>query len=131
MLLLASRWFDTRSRELLAERGWPPLSAGQTLLFAQLLPGHITVSELARRLGHSRQATHEMVRGLAELGFLALVVDPQHRGRRLVCLTPRGDALVADSYTVLDEVESTLDARHTSALRTALAGLRLHDVDRS
>lgn len=54
LLLLAGRWFDTRSRALLAERGWPPLSAPQTLLFAQLLPGRITVSELARRLGNSR-----------------------------------------------------------------------------
>lgn len=125
MLLLASRWFDTVSRERLVERGWPPLSAAQTLLFAQLLPGRVSVSELARRLGHSRQATHEMVRGLVQLGFLELIDDPGRRGGRLVCLTPHGNELVADSYVVLHELETILDSEHVNALRVALTALRL------
>ena len=125
MLLLASRWFDRLSRDRLAERGWPRLSAAQTLLFAQLIPGPITVAELARRLGHSRQATHEMVRGLVELSFLELAEDPARRRGRLVCLTPRGHELVADSVVVLDEIEATLAPEHTRALRRALTELRL------
>jgi DNA-binding MarR family transcriptional regulator len=126
LLLLASRWFDTVSRERLVERGWPPLSAAQTLLFAQLWPGDITVAELARRLGNSRQATHEMVRGLVALGFLELADDPRRRGGRLVRLTPRGYDLFADSADVLNEIEASLDREHTRSLRTALAGLGLH-----
>lgn len=69
-----------------------------------------------------------MVRGLVELGFLYLVEDPRHRGRRLVCLTARGNDLVADSYAVLDGLESTLDAGATRALRRALADLGLDDT---
>ncbi|RBY75440.1 MarR family transcriptional regulator [Blastococcus sp. TF02-09] len=130
-MLLASRWFDAQSRELLAQRGWPRLSAAQTLLFAQLLPGGITVAELARRLGTSRQATHEMVRGLVSLGFLELADDPRRRGGRLVHLTPYGHELVADSYTVLRQLETTLPTRHMDALRKALGTLRLSPYEQS
>lgn len=124
-LLLASRWFDERSRAQLSQRGWPPLSAGQTLLFAHLVPDGVTVAELARRLGNSRQATHEMVRGLVDLDLLCLQDDPRRRGGRLVFLTVRGRALFEDSAEVLGAIEATLDPQHTRVLRRSLGALRL------
>ncbi|MCF6745808.1 hypothetical protein E9529_16295 [Blastococcus sp. KM273128] len=124
-LPLASRWFDARSRERLVELGWPPLSAGQTLLFAHLVPDGVTVAELARRLGNSRQATHEMVRGLVDLDLLCLQDDPRRRGGRLVLLTARGRVLFDDCARVLDDIEATLDRGHTRALRRSLGALCL------
>ncbi|RBY96892.1 MarR family transcriptional regulator [Blastococcus sp. TF02-8] len=125
LLLLASRWFDAVSREQLARLGWPRLSAGQTLFFAHLLPDGVSVAELARRLGNSRQATHQMVRGLVDLGFLRVEDDPSRRGGRLVFLAPRGHDLFSDSVKVLGDIENTLEPRHVQALRGALQSLRL------
>jgi DNA-binding MarR family transcriptional regulator len=121
LLLFAGRWFDARSREELERRGWPRLTAAQSLLFAQLGDDQVPPAELARRLGHTRQATSELVDGLVRLGLLARGDDPARRGGRLVCITPRGRALAADAYQVLLDLEAGLGARRVRALRRHLA----------
>lgn len=129
LLLLASRWFDVRSRDELERRGWPRLSAAQSLLFAHLAEDGVTAAELARRLGNSRQATHELVQGLVRLGLLELTDDPRRRGGRLVCLTPAGRNLALDAYEILEELEAGLGADRAGALRTVLLDLDLDPGD--
>src|SRR4051794_19937205 len=98
LLLRASRWFDARSREELERRGWPRLSAAQTALFAHLEENGIAPAELARRLGHTRQATSDLVNGLVRLDLVQVLDDPDRRGGRLVCVTPRGRELAIDAH---------------------------------
>jgi DNA-binding MarR family transcriptional regulator len=125
LLLMASRWFDLSSRAELQRRGWPALSGAQTLLFAHLREDSITPAELARRLGNSRQATHELIQGLVRLDLLQLTVDPRRRGGRLVCLTPRGRKLARDAYEILRDLETRLEPEHVTALRWHLQELGL------
>lgn len=125
LLYLAGQWFDVRTREELERRGWPRLSAAQTALFAHLEEDGVPPAELARRLGHSRQATHEMVHGLVRLALLQVLDDPRRRGGRLVCVTPRGRALALDAYGILLELEEGLGTEHVATLRRVLEDLDL------
>ncbi|GAA4757327.1 hypothetical protein GCM10023328_46530 [Modestobacter marinus] len=124
LLLLASRWFDARSRDLLEEEeeeGWPRLSPAQTLLFAVLDEGGTPPAELARRLGNSRQATGQLIDGLHRLGLVELVDNSCRRGGRLVRYSPRGQELRAAAYRILAELEASLGARRARTLRRLLA----------
>jgi DNA-binding MarR family transcriptional regulator len=109
LLLAGSRWFDRRLLEHLAERGWR-LSAPQSLVFAHLDPGGTRPAELARRLGTSRQAAHELVAGLQRAGVLDVVPDPGDRRGRLVVLTADGRRLARTAQEHLQQLERELAA---------------------
>jgi DNA-binding MarR family transcriptional regulator len=122
LLLRASRWFDAALREELAARGWPRLSAAQSLVFAFLGPDGTPPATLARLLGTTRQATHDLVGGLVCQGLLDVVDDPARRRGRLVRLTAEGRALAADAVHVLAVLEAGLPPGRAGALRESLAG---------
>jgi DNA-binding MarR family transcriptional regulator len=72
LLLRASRWFDRQLLKGLQAAGWPALTAAQSLVLAHLDRTGTPPAELARRLGHSRQATHQLLTGLVTLNLLDL-----------------------------------------------------------
>jgi DNA-binding MarR family transcriptional regulator len=121
LLLLASRWFDNQSLTELARRGWPRLSSAQSLLFAYIDEAGTPPAELARRLGHSRQATHQLVEGLVQLGLLEVGDDPGRRGGRLVRPSDRGMALATEAAMILRELETSLGTHRARTLRRLLA----------
>lgn len=109
LLLRAGQWFDQQLRIALAESGQPQLSPAQSLVFAELDPGGTPPAELARRLGHTRQAVQDLVAGLTRLDLLAVTDDPRRRGGRLVRLTPSGERLARDARRILAGLETTVD----------------------
>ena len=123
LLLSASRWLDAQALEELERRGWPRLSPAQSLLFAHLGEGGISPAELARRMGQSRQATHELAHGLVRIGLLAVEVDPGRRGGRLVRPTETGRRLAVDAYNILTALELRLGAGDVATLRRLLSPL--------
>lgn len=123
VLLRASRWFDAQLLERLEGLGWPRLTPAQSLVFAHLSDDGTSPSELARRLGSSRQAAHELVAGLDDLGLLAVVEDPARRRGRLVTLTPTGRRLARDARGVLADLEDQLGRARVEALHGLLDAL--------
>lgn len=121
LLLIAARWFDARSLDELERQGWPRLSPAQSTVFAHLDTRGIAPVELARRLGRSRQATHELIQGLVRLGVVAVHDDPGRSGRTRVCLTEAGLRLSVAGYRVLVDLERQLDEEDVSTLRRVLA----------
>jgi DNA-binding MarR family transcriptional regulator len=121
LLLLASRWFDARSLDELERRGWPRLTPAQSLVFAFLEEDGVSPAELARRLGHTRQATHQLLTGLCRLGLLDIRDDPARRGGRLVLLTERGLELAVTGYRVLRDLEEEFGSARATSLRGLLA----------
>jgi DNA-binding MarR family transcriptional regulator len=111
LLLQAGRAFDAALRVELGNRGWPRLTAAQSLVFAYLGPQGTAPAELARRLGTTRQAQQDLVAGLVRLGLLETVADPARRRGRLVRLTGAGRALAADATGVLAGLEEELGER--------------------
>jgi DNA-binding MarR family transcriptional regulator len=128
LLLQAGRAFDAALREELASRGWPRLSAAQSLVFAHLEPQGTPPAELARRLGTTRQAQQDLVAGLARLGLVETVAAPDRSRGRLVRLTESGRALATDAAGILARFEEELGERATD-LRRLLAEMADVAVD--
>ncbi len=122
-LLRASRWFDSQLLENLEHRGWPSLSPAQSLVFAHLSADGTPPSELARRLGTSRQAAHQLVAGLCRLGLLEVAENPGRRRGRLVMPTASGRALANDAREVLAALEKPLGRARVETLHELLNGL--------
>ncbi|WP_336029201.1 MarR family winged helix-turn-helix transcriptional regulator [Geodermatophilus sp. FMUSA9-8] len=120
LLLLASRWFDACTLDELARRGWPRLSPAQSLLFAFLERDGVPPAELARRLGHTRQAVQDLVDGLVRMDLLEMRSNPARRGGRLVCLTDAGSSLAGEAYDILTELELRIGTRRAKTLRRCL-----------
>lgn len=120
LLLRASRWFDRQLLAGLQREGWPALSPTQSLVFAHLDRDGVTPSELARRLGTSRQATSDLLAGLVRLKLLALQPNPARRGGKLVVLTEQGRALTRDALRLLHDLEVSLGPARSAELRRLL-----------
>lgn len=123
LLLRASRWFDAVLRDELAARGWPRLTAAQSLVLAFLGPAGTPPATLARRLGTTRQATQDLVAGLVGHRLLEVVDDPARRRGRLVRLTAEGRTLAADAVRTLAALEAGLPAGPARMLRRSLTDL--------
>lgn len=72
----ARRWFEEGLLAALEAAGATPVSTTQAQLFAVLDDQGTTVSELARRMGVTRQTAHQAVHGLVATGLLERVRDP-------------------------------------------------------
>lgn len=124
LLLLAFRWVDESLRASLEARGWPRITPSQSMLMANLDRAGTRTAELARRLGVSRQAAHQTVRELEDLGLVQQMEDPTNASAKLVCLTDEGERNVADALAIFADVEATLEHRvgteTVRALRRAL-----------
>ncbi|WP_327149739.1 MarR family winged helix-turn-helix transcriptional regulator [Nocardia sp. NBC_01329] len=74
-------------------------------LFPPLLAGGQRVSELAPRIGVTRQATAQVVGTLERGGYLIRAADPTDRRAKLICLTDRGRAafgILRDSMVAVE-----------------------------
>ena len=120
LLLRSSRWFDRQLLDRLQREGWPALSPAQSLVFAYLDPDGTPPAELARRLGHTRQATSQLVAGLVRLDLLALRPNPGRRGGLLVTMTDRGQAMSIDAGRILQTLEAGLGRASADELRRLL-----------
>jgi DNA-binding MarR family transcriptional regulator len=68
------------------------------------------LSDIAAMNGLSKQAISQTARELADLGYIELLPDPEDARARLITLTERGRALIADSLRSLDAVEAEAEA---------------------
>ncbi|WP_116101225.1 MarR family winged helix-turn-helix transcriptional regulator [Amycolatopsis thermalba] len=120
----ARRWFDEALIAGLARAGAAPVSGTQVALFAVLDPGGTTVSELARRMGVTRQTAHQAVGALTRLGLLEQVPDPSSGRQRLVRRTAEGERTHRTALGILRRAETALALRigrePVRALRAAL-----------
>jgi DNA-binding MarR family transcriptional regulator len=125
LLLRRFRWMDDALRESLEASGWPPITPAQSMVFANLAPGGSTATELAARIGVTRQAVQQTVAGLVRDGLLEAADPGADRRERAVRLTPLGTQNVAAALRVFSDLEATLEerlgARAVRALRETLA----------
>jgi len=111
LLLRGYRWFEDGLLSRLAEAGWPQITRAHSLVFAHLDQAGTRPSELARRIGISRQAVNQTLGELVELGLVELVPDPASRRSKLVVLTPVGNATLGSAHAVFSELEDALADR--------------------
>ncbi|MGJ3243893.1 MAG: MarR family winged helix-turn-helix transcriptional regulator [Opitutales bacterium] len=109
---------------LVEETGYR-ISPADLRLLANLDCGRTYASELARRLGVSRQAINQLLRNLLEQDLVRLETVPNRRTTKWIVITDAGAALINRALHWLDEWESllgaTLGADARDGLRRSLA----------
>ena len=124
LFLNAFRWLDAGFCALMNEKGWPDVPKTNSLVFPHLLVGGIRPAEIARRAGVSRQAVHQVLADLKEMGLVELRADPLDRRAKLVFPTPLGlefDRAVGDSAERVEKVlADRIGEDRVTALRESL-----------
>jgi DNA-binding MarR family transcriptional regulator len=120
----ARRWFEEGLLAALEAGGATPVSPTQAQLFAALDDQGTTISELARRMGVTRQTAHQAVHGLVAAGLLEQTPDPTSARQRLIRRTAEGERIHRQAGLILERLEEQLAERigreNADALRTAL-----------
>jgi DNA-binding MarR family transcriptional regulator len=124
-LLTASAWFDEALLARLAQDGGPSLSPTRSRAFLAMSSGPIRISDLARELDISRQATHKLLDSLEHDDLVERRADDRDQRAHLVTLTDRGRAVARRAVAILSELEDELAQRigtdNVAVLRHALA----------
>src|SRR5690349_1641336 len=97
-----------RAREVTGHARFRPSIAN---LFPHIALEGTRVSDLATRLGISKQAVSKLVAELAGDGLVALLPDPLDARARLVRFTDEGIAAMHAGMTVFREIETDLASR--------------------
>ena len=93
-------------------------------MFVNIGEGVTRPSDIASRVGVTRQAIHQTINELVEMGFLQLEPDPRDRRAKVVVFTETGAHIGKDAVDALRQIEQSLSSRigdeRVSALREAL-----------
>jgi DNA-binding MarR family transcriptional regulator len=80
------------------------VSSGQ--VFGYIEDAGLTVTELARRAGMSKQSMAELVDRLHASGYLRRVPDPHDRRAKLIMTTDKGERQIETSRAVVRTIEA-------------------------
>jgi DNA-binding MarR family transcriptional regulator len=109
-LLTASRALFDELHRRLAAQGHDRLRPAHGFLFQALGPAGATASEIAARLGVTKQAARLIVEELAAWGYVERGEDPRDARRRPVTLSARGRDALARSESIFAELRDELAA---------------------
>lgn len=122
-LLLKSRdWLESGLSAGLKASGWQGVPVSQALLLSLVGGGERRPSEIARRLGVSRQAVHQTLAEMEAAKWLALEPDPFDKRAKCVALTESGTQLLAAVASVFTQIEGTLERRLGSSMWHGMLG---------
>ncbi|HSZ38599.1 MAG TPA: MarR family transcriptional regulator [Trebonia sp.] len=123
LLWRGHQWLRAAAMAGLEDSAGAVSPAGATLL-SQLDPDGMPMADLARLIGVSTPAIHQMVHHLVTLGLLEVVPNPDSGRSKLVVLTPQGFARRRQALELLakleDELAHRIGRRRVAALRDAL-----------
>lgn len=124
LFMRAFYWADEGLQNALKRKGWPSITRAQSMVFVNIGEGVTRPSEIATRVGVTRQAIHQTINELVALGFLTLEPDPRDRRAKVVRYTETGARIGRDAVEALQQIEQALAERigpeHVKALRQAL-----------
>jgi DNA-binding MarR family transcriptional regulator len=106
--------FDNMARELqerIKAAGFTDQRMAHNAVFAHIPPEGITLAELARRAGITKQAMSELVLDLEAKGYLTRRPDAHDKRTKLIELSDRGWAAMGAALAALEEMERELEQR--------------------
>lgn len=109
-LLQEKIWLmENRFRQKRMKSPYHFLSEAEARALATLRGEALTISEVARRLGVSRQAVHKVISSLVDKKLVELqIIEGNARDKRIV-FTPMGEAMKSEAATVLKELEQEIE----------------------
>ncbi|MFE0523396.1 MarR family winged helix-turn-helix transcriptional regulator [Streptomyces sp. MBT33] len=105
------RWFEDALFASMEAAGEQPVTSTQASVFALLDDEGTTVSELARRIGVTRQTAHQVVHALIGMHLLEQVPDPGSARRILIRTTAEGRRVHERAQATIAVIESVLADR--------------------
>ena len=105
MLALGNLMAESREH-LLAEAG-SELRPSHHRVIGHVPPEGITVTELAERVGMTKQGIGQFVQQLTDSGHLRTTAHPQDKRLRIIRRTSKGDASVRQLAAVLAKLEES------------------------
>jgi DNA-binding MarR family transcriptional regulator len=128
LLLKCARLFNERAlSRVRAQAGGGGFRMAHTLLLPHLELEGIRLTELARRIGVTKQAASQLVDELVEMGVLDRVPDPADGRAKLIVFTEAGQRGLMTGLDALAgierEVAERLGGEAVSDLRAGLAAL--------
>ena len=104
VLVALGKLMDESREHVLAEAG-SELRPSHHRVIGQVPPEGITVTELAERVGMTKQGIGQFVHQLTESGHLCTTAHPEDKRLRIIRRTSKGDASVRWLAAVLAELE--------------------------
>src|SRR5688572_32182328 len=109
LLFKAARLLDERALELISQRtGRPRLRRSHTSLLPHIDLEGTRITDLAERLGVTKQAASQLVDDLEAVGVLAREPDPDDARARRVVFTRLGREGLLEGLALLRDMESEL-----------------------
>lgn len=105
-VMLALGNLMAESREHLLARAGSELRPSHHRVIGHVPPEGITVTELAERVGMTKQGIGQFVQQLTDSGHLRMLPDPQDKRRRIIRRTRKGQASVRRLATALAALEA-------------------------
>lgn len=127
MLMRAFFWVDEGLQNRLQSRGWPAISRAQSLVFVNIGEGVSRPSDIAQKMGVTRQAVHQTINELVSSGFVKLENDPTDKRAKVVGFTEEGLKLALDALKSLNDVERELAGRLGDDVVSQLRDILLKD----
>jgi DNA-binding MarR family transcriptional regulator len=110
LLLKGARLLDERALERINELGPKiQLRPAHTSLLPHIDQQGTRLTELARRLGVTKQAVGQLVDDLVQMGALERIDDPADGRAKLVCFTRAGVEAIHHGLAVLRQIEQELE----------------------
>jgi DNA-binding MarR family transcriptional regulator len=123
-MLQAYYWLDESIQNHIRGAGYAPLSRSQGMILINVAGGIRRPSDLARNLGISRQAVHQLLADLEERGLIDLRPDPADARAKEVHFSRRGTGMhllaVEAQRKVHEELERRLGSKVLDDLTKAL-----------
>lgn len=107
-LISANQWMSASLLHLMEARGHRDLTGAHLTFFCHLNCGVTHASEVARRMGISRQAVYKVTQELQRMGALELREDRGDKRQKTICMTELGERIALDARSAMDEVEAHL-----------------------
>jgi DNA-binding MarR family transcriptional regulator len=111
LLMGGQQWLTSSLLHLMAQRGHGDLTTAHLMFLSNLDCGDTYASEVARRMGVTRQAVYRTTRELQRLKILTLETDPTRKTQKVIRMTAHGQRVVGDARACLDEIEAALQLR--------------------
>ncbi len=91
----------------LQQKGFTGLTEALIILFPYIDQAqNISISELSRQVGYSRQAMHKNIKKLEELGYITLSLENQKE--KTIHFTLKSEKLMKEANKIINEIESEL-----------------------
>lgn len=104
----ADLWFKKKLLAALESSDHKGFGSSDILMLANLDCGRTYPSEVARRIGVSRQAVYKLLRNLEQKEIVSLEQDSERKNSKVIVITSKGEAMIRDAIILLQGIEKEL-----------------------